>query len=398
MCTRIISGLLALFLPPFMAGCSSQPPPAAEQRTISVSLPIVREVQDFEIFTARTAPVETVQVRARVSGYLDKINFKDGAEVEKGAVLYEIDPRPYKAALDQAQAQVKLQEAQLRYQESLFNRNLGLYGKASESLEEVQQSRASRDTSAAQVEAAKANLTKTQLDLNWTKVEAPISGLLSRTLLTRGNLVVADQTLLTTLVTQDPIYAYFDVDEHTVLTVRDLIRAGKLPTVREHGTQIPVRLGLSTEQDYPHEGFVDFVNNQFQASTATLQLRATFPNPKPKVGVRLLAPGMFVRVQLTVSPLHKAILVSQSAVGTDQDLKYVLVLNEQNQVIRRDVRLGQVFGGLQEITRGVAAGERVVIEGLQHAKPGSVIEPRLVPMPVPDEAASPTTSTAHTSS
>jgi len=388
-----------LVLPGALVGCRPQVTQAPVEHAYSVSLPIEREVQDFEIFTGRTAPVETVQVRARVSGYLDKINFKDGDEVQKGAVLYEIDPRPYKAAVDQAQAQVKLQEAQLRYQESLYNRNVNLYGKASESLEEVQQSRAQRDTSAAQVEAARANVSRAQLNLNWTKVEAPIAGLLSRTLLTRGNLVVADQTLLTTLVTQEPIYVYFDVDEHTVLTVRELIRQGKLPTVREQGTRIPVRLGLSTEADYPHEGTVDFVNNQFQTSTATLQLRGTFDNPKPKVGVRVLAPGMFVRVKLTVSPLHKAVLINQSAIGTDQDLKFVYVLDDQDKIIRRDIQLGQVFGGLQEVTRGFSPGERVVIEGLQHVRQGMVIEPKLVPMPVPDQQnASPTSSTSRTPS
>jgi RND family efflux transporter MFP subunit len=368
-----------------LGGCSQ--PTAQSPRnlppTITVSYPLHREVTDYEEYPGRTAAIDSVLVRARVSGYLQAINFADGAEVKQGDVLYEIDPRPYQAALDQAKAQVKLQEAQLKYNEAVYNRNLRLQraGQAVD-IETVQQSLAQRDTTQAQLTAAKAAVEQADLNLNWTKVTAPISGRLSRTLITRGNLIVADQTLLTTLVALDPIYAYFDVDEQTVLRVQKLIREGRVQSVRA-GAKIPVYLGLATETGHPHEGLVDFVNNQVTASTGTLELRGVFQNPKPAMGDRVLSPGLFVRIRVPVGPPYQAILIAQRALGTDQDLKFVYVLDEQNQVVRRDVKLGTQQEGLQVITEGLKASERVVVNGVQKVRSGLVVSPKLVPMPVP---------------
>ncbi len=387
-----------------LTGCAREAPEnagAPPPPTVTVSHPIQREVTDYVEYTGRTAAVDAVDVRARVSGYLDKIHFKEGAEVNKGDVLYEIDPRPYQAALKQAQAQVSYQQAQLQYQEAVYQRNLRITqtGQGAVSQEEVQQSLAQRNTSRANLEAAQANLQQAELNLSWTKVTAPISGLIGRTLITRGNLVVADQTLLTTIVSQDPIYAYFDVDEPTMLRVQELIREGKYKSAREQGSRVPVYLGLTTEQGFSHDGYVDFVNNQVSPTTGTLQIRGVFANPRPPVGPRLLSPGLYVRIRVAVSAPYQALLVTQGAVGTDQNLKFLYVLNAKNEVVRRDVQLGeQQQNDLQVIKSGLNADDRVVVNGTQHVRPGVVVNPKLVPMPVASEtgrpAGAPTAGTA----
>lgn len=278
-----------------LTGCSpeSAQTPSAAPPLVTASYPIQRHVTDYEEFTGRTAAVDTVQVRARVSGYLDKVDFKDGSDVKQGDVLYEIDPRPYADVLKQAEAQVSLQQAQLKYNEAVYQRNVRLVNQGQAvDVETMQQSLAQRSSTQAQLQAAEANVAQARLNLDWTKVRAPISGLLSGTLVTPGNLVLADQTLLTTLVSQDPIYAYFDVDEPTVLRVQQLIREGKYKSAREQGARVPVFLGLSTEHDYPHEGYVDFINNQVNPATGTLQIRGVFANPKPPIGPRAFSrPG-----------------------------------------------------------------------------------------------------------
>lgn len=366
-----------------LSGCMNNPAPTPEATppTVSVSPPLQREVTDYADYPGRMAATDSVQVRARVTGYLLKINFKDGAEVKENEILYEIDPRPYQAVLEQAQAQVRLQEAQLKYQESLYNRDVRLTGAAAVSKEELQKDLAARDTTQAQVNAAKANVEQAQLNLNFTKVVAPISGRLSRTLITRGNLVVADQTVLTTIDALDPIYAYFDVDEPTVLRVRQMIREGKFKSAREQGVKVPVLLGLANESGYPHEGYVDFLNNEVAASTGTLQVRGVFANPMPSVGDRVLLPGMFVRIRVPIGPPYKALLIPQSALGTDQNLKLIYVLDDQNRAVRRNVQLGTQQEGFQVITKGLKPDERVVLYGIQHVRSGMVVNPKLVEMP-----------------
>lgn len=371
-----------------LSGCAntSTEPPGAPSPTVTVSSPLRREVTDYADYPGRMAAIEWVPLRARVTGYLEKINFKDGTEVNRDEVLYEIDPRPYQAAFNQAEAQVRLQEAQLKYQQALYNRDIRLTGSVAVSKEELQKDLAARDTTEAMLNAAKASAEQAQLNLGFTKVRAPINGRLSRTLITRGNLVVADQTVLTEIVSWDPIYAYFDVDEQTMLRVQQLIREGKFKSAREQGAKVPVLLGLANETGYPHEGYVDFINNQVTTSTGTLQVRGIFANPKPPVGDRVLAPGMFVRIRVRIGPPYKAILVPESALGTDQNLKYVYVLDDQNQVVRLNVQLGAQHDGLQVITAGLKPDERVVLFGLQHVRPGLIVNPRVVEMPVPGEA------------
>ncbi len=374
---------LSLLLGAFLAliGCSpapQAPPPVVP--SVTVSFPIQRAITDYAEYPGRTAAIDSVQVRARVTGYLDKINFKDGSEVEQGQVLYEIDPRPYQAALNQAEAQVRLQEAQLKYQEALYNRDLRLVESGAVAKEDLQKDLAARDTTAASLNAAKAAVEQTKLNLGFTKVQSPITGRLSRTLITRGNLVVAYNTVLTSIVSEDPMYTYFDVDEQTMLHVQQLIREGKFKSVLE-GAKIRVLLGLANEKGFPHRGLVDFVNNQVTPGTGTLQVRGAFANPKPPVGLRVLTPGLFVRIRVPISPPYQALLVNQRALGTDQNLRFVYTVNDQNEVVRRDVELGTELGGLQVITSGLKPDDRVIVNGIQRARPGGTVNPRLVPMP-----------------
>jgi membrane fusion protein, multidrug efflux system len=369
----------------FPVGCreSADQKPKTEAAPVTVAYPLERSITDYAEFTGRTAAINAVQIRARVSGYLEKINFTEGAELNEGAVLFEIDPRPYNAAFDQAKAAVAEQKAKLKFQEALYDRDRTLYKKDAVSLEQLQQDKSTREVTAATLESAQASLKTAALNVEWTKIMAPIAGRVGRTLITKGNLVVADQTLLTTLVSQDPIYAYFDVDEPTVLRVQQLIREGKLESVTE-GAKIPVFLGLESEKGFPHKGTVDFVNNQFNLGTATLQARGVFANPKPAVGVRVFTPGQFVRIRVAVSPLYKALLISEGAALTDQGVRYVYVVDEQNNAKRRTVTLGTVHEGMQVITKGLAAGDRVIIDGLQKVQPEAIVQPKVVPMPEPN--------------
>jgi RND family efflux transporter MFP subunit len=381
--TRVGLGLVAGAIVG-LSGCSPANSPGGEKQPlkITVSYPIQRQVTDYAEYTGRTASPDSVQVRARVSGYLEKIAFTEGLEVKEDAVLYEIDRRPYKAALDQAKAQVELQNAQLRYQEALYARSLALFEKSAQAAQQMQQDLAARDTARANLAAAKANLQTAKLNYDWTWVKAPISGRIGRTIVTRGNLIIADQTLLTTLVSQDPMWAYFDVDELTVLQVQELIRQGKLQSARS--TKIPVFLRLDSEQGWPHQGEVDFVNNQFDPSTATLKIRGVFKNPKPaNSDVRVLSPGQFVRIRIAISPLYDGLLVNPGAVGTDQHLNYVYVVDDQDKIARHDVELGTQQGGLQVIRKGLQAGEKVVVKEVQRVHQGMSVKPHLVEMPVP---------------
>jgi multidrug efflux system membrane fusion protein len=367
------------------AGCSlakreksEKPPP-----TITVSYPVQREVSDYAVYTGRTAAVKSVTIVPRATGYLEKMPFKEGADVKEGDLLFQIDPRPYEALVNQAKAQIALNEAQLKYSKSVLERDLAAKQANAVSLNQIDQDQSTVDQNAASVVAAKANLAVQELNLTFTRVTSPIDGRVSSYYLTLGNLAVQDQSRLTTVVSQDPIYAYFDADEPTVIRIRDLIREGKLHSIQEASQRIPVWLALSNEEGYPHEGYLDFVNNEFTASTATLRVRGVFANPRPAVGDRLLSPAMFVRVRVQVGPPRPAVLIAQGSVGTDQDVSFVYVLNDRNEVVRRTVKLGMVHDGLQEIQDGVSAAERVVVTGLQRVRPGLVVTPELKPMPVP---------------
>jgi RND family efflux transporter MFP subunit len=366
-----------------LAGCSrpaadGSGASAAAATAVTVSYPLEREVTDYANYTGRTAAVDSVEVRAHVWGYLEKVNFKEGALVNKGQVLFELDRRPYEATLKQATAKIAQDEAQLKFDDAEYQRNLRLNASRAVSQSELDKSAAARGVDLANIAADKAVVAARELDLEYTKVVAPISGRVGRYVVTVGNLIQSgDQaggTLLTTIVSVDPIHVYFDVDEHTVLRVRQMIREGKAKSARD--VELPVSLGLANEDGFRHRGTINFVDNQVNPKTGTLRLRGVFPNKDDA-----LAPGYFARVRVPIGFPHQALLVSERAIDTDQGQKMLYLVNEKNEVVARSVRLGTLHDGLREITNGLKPGERVIVNGLQQVRPGATVEPNVVDMP-----------------
>jgi len=363
-----------------LTGCARAPSeaPTAAPIPVTVSYPAERYVTDYADFTARIAAVDSVEVRAHVWGYLGKVNFKEGALVKKGDVLFELDPRPYQAMLNQAKAKVAQDQAQLSYDQAEYQRNLNLAATGAVSRSDLDKTAAARGVDIANVAADKAAVASRQLDLEYTKVTAPVSGRVSRYVVTVGNLVQSgDQaggTLLTTIVSVDPMYAYFDVDERTVQRVARLVREGKVQWARKNDW--PVSLGLGTEQGFPHQGTINFVDNQVNPKTGTLRARGVFPN---KDGA--LSPGYFARVRVPVTPPHHALLVSDRAIDNDQGQKILYVVNKKDEVVSRPIRVGALHDGLRAIEEGLKPGDRVIVSGLQLVRPGATVKPKLVEMP-----------------
>jgi RND family efflux transporter MFP subunit len=369
---------LGLFLG--LAGCVRAPSqaPEAAPTPVTVSRPVEREVTDYADFTGRTAAVDSVEVRARVWGYLDKVNFKEGALVKKDDVLFEIDPRVYRADLERAEGAVAQYEARVHRLERDYHRAKNLVARGAVGQEEYDRYEADYREAVASRDVARANRDLAALNLGYTRVTAPVSGRASRYVVTVGNLIQSgDQnggTLLTTVVSVDPMYVYFDMDERTVLRARQLIREGKATLARE--TEWPVALGLATEEGFPHQGTINFEDNQVNPKTGTLRVRGVFSNKD-----ELLSPGLFARVRVPIGRAHRALLVTDRAIDTDQGQKVLYIVNEKNEVISRAVRLGALHDGLREITAGLKAGERVIVSGLQQVRPGVAVEPKLVDMP-----------------
>ena len=357
-----------------LAGCartreSAPPAPAA----VTVSLPVERDITDYTDFTGRTAAVDSVELRARVWGYLTKVNFKEGAIVKKGDVLFEIDPLTYEAVLHQAEGNMTSLNARVERLEADVARAKRMVGTGAMSREDYDKVIGDRGEAIASRDALKASVERAKLDLSYTKVTAPIDGRVSRYIVTVGNLVQAgDQgggTLLTTLVSVDPMYANFDVDEHTVLRVRQLIREGKSDSPRDGG--FPVSMGLANETGFPHHGVINFVDNQVNPRIGTMRLRGVFPNKD-----QVLVPGYFCRVRLPVGRPHKGVLISERALDTDQGAKILYVVDDKNTVVVRKVELGDLHDGLREIKSGIKAGERYIIDGIQQVVPGATVEPK----------------------
>ncbi|HEV3304534.1 MAG TPA: efflux RND transporter periplasmic adaptor subunit [Planctomycetaceae bacterium] len=368
-------------------GCSRAPSeaPTAAPVPVTVSYPVERYVTDYADFTARIAAVDSVEVRAHVWGYLQKVNFREGDLVEKGRVLFELDPRPYQALLNQAKAKVAQDKAQLAFDEAEYQRNLQLYQRTAVTRSQLDKAAATRDIDLANIEADNAAVATNELNLQYTKITAPVGGRVSRYDVTVGNLILSgDQggsggTLLTTIVSIDPMYAYFDVDELTVQRARQLVRAGKLKSHNE--ATVPVSLGLAAEEAFPHTGTINFVDNQVNPKTGTLRARGVFPN---RDGA--LSPGFFARLRMPVSPAHQALLVSERALDNDQGQKVVYVVDKDDKVVSRAVRMGALHDGLREVTDGLRPGERVIVNGLQQVRPGASVEPKVLRMPTPKVA------------
>jgi RND family efflux transporter MFP subunit len=365
-----LCGVLLLSLT--ILGCGGRPPAIAPTGApeVVVSQPVVKEIVDYEDFTGQTRALADVEVRARVTGYLEKVLFTEGAEVKKGDPLFVIDPRPYSALLHSAEGSLAQDRATLDLAKTEFARAEQLMPKNAIAGTDYDQAKNAVEVAKARIKSSEAAVETAKLNLDFCSIVAPIDGRISRQLIDPNNMVQADQTPLTTIVTIDPIYAYFDEDERTMLRVRRLIRDGKVKSIRD--AKISVLLGLADEEGFPHEGVVNFVDNRVDLSTGTLRLRGVFPNPK-----RILSPGMFVRIRVPIGDPHPSLLISEQALGSDQGQKFVYVVNKQNEVSYRRVEVGMLQDGLRVIQKGLAAGERVVVSGLQRIRPGIKIEPKM---------------------
>jgi multidrug efflux system membrane fusion protein len=375
-----------------LLGCTHRalevPPQAAP--AVPVSKPVQRQVTDYVDFTGRTQAVNSVNVVPRATGYLvmppDKKPFTEGSEVKTGDLLFQVDPRPYQAQYDQAAGQVNLYKAQLKLAQATLARDeqLARNSPGAVSALQLDQDRAATDEADAQVKASLASLDVYKQNLDFCKVTSPIDGQVSRYYLTLGNLVTQDQTLLTTVVSLDPIYAYVDVDEPTVLRVRRAINSGEIkPYSAGH---IPILMGLQGEEGFPHKGNITFVNNQFNPTTGSILARGVFDNPLPNPmppsgGRRLILPGMFVRIRLPIGQPHPALLVIDRAILSDQDLKFVYVVDAQNNVQSRRVTTGPLQSdGLRVITEGLKPDDLVAVGALQQIRPGVSVKPEPISM------------------
>jgi len=343
-------------------------PPAVE-----VAKVITKRVTEFDEFTGRFEAVERVEVRPRVSGYVAATRFEQGHEVKRGDVLYVIDPRPYQAALKQAQAELARARTQLALAKSERDRATRLIEKRAISQEEFDERTSGNEQAAANVAAAEAAVDAAALDLSFTQVRAPISGLVGRAEITAGNLVTAGQTLLTTVVSVDPIYVSFDGDEQVYLKYVGMALRGERESSRTANN--PVWVGLADEQGHPHEGHMVFLDNELDPATGTIHARGLFPNKD-----RRFTPGMFARVKLIGSGEYEALLINDSAVGTDQSVKFVLRVGADNKVEYAPVKLGPLIDGLRVVRGGLDADDVILVKGLQQVRPGMPVTPQVVAM------------------
>ena len=361
-----------LLLSACSTGATATAPAGAPQAPeVSVAQVLSREVTDFDEFTGHFEAMERVEMRPRVSGYIASVNFVQGHEVRKGDVLFVIDPRPYEADLKRAKAQLAQARSQLELARSERDRAETLLASHSISREEYDTRVAGSEQSGANVEAAQAALDVAALNLTFTRITAPITGVVGRAEITDGNLVTSGQTLLTTLVSVDPIYVTFEGDEQGYLKYLDYSRG----TARAAEPAHPVWVGLVGETGYPHEGQMVFVNNEIDAATGTVRARGRLDNHD-----RQFTPGMFARVRLPGGPHYAALLINDSAVGTDQSVKYVLRVGADHKVEYRPVTLGPLVDGLRVVREGLAAGDTIVVNGLQRVRPGALVTPQQVAM------------------
>ncbi|MCA9131883.1 MAG: efflux RND transporter periplasmic adaptor subunit [Planctomycetales bacterium] len=413
-----ISVPLAVFFAGVLAllGCSpspapSPPPPAA----VRVAHPLQREVVEWYEFTGRLESVHFVEVRSRVSGYLDSVHFIEGETVEEEQLLFVIDPRPFQAELDKAhaafeEAKARVEQsnsqraqaladretatAQLNFAKTEFERQESLQSRIATSQSEIDQAHneylkaqasmeaanagialatAAIATAQAAVASSQATIKEAELNLEYTNIKAPITGRISRRYVTEGNLIGGgseQSTLLTTIVSLDPMYFLFDASEQQVLRFRRLVQEGARRSARD--VRYPVHLALADETGFPHPGHLDFVDNRFDPNTATMTARATFANPDD-----MLTPGMFGKVQMASTAPYPALLLPDAAIGADQSQQFVYVLDEANVAHRKSIQSGPLNLGLRIIRSGIQASDRVVVGGLQRIRPGATVAPTM---------------------
>lgn len=363
-------------------GCTQSAPTrvALPPSTVTVAHPVRQSVTDYHEFTGQTEAVESAEIRARVRGFLQKIDFQEGTEVQQGALLYEIDPREYEAAVAKAQADVAKAQAQLALAQSEEQRTARLRSTNAVTEEEYQQRVATRQQAEAAVKQAQAALALADLDLSYTKIVAPIAGRVSRTRVTVGNLVgYSEPTLLTTVVRLDPIYVYFDAPERNFLEYQELIRKQEAATAEQR--KVPLEVELETERDFPHRGVIDFRESRVDATTGTVTIRGVLPNSD-----RMLVPGLFARIRVPVGAPHDELLVPDAAVASDQRGEYVLAVKGDNTVEYRAVTTGHSKDGLTVVSKGLSETDWVIVNGVQKARPGSPVAPEKTTIQPPAKA------------
>jgi len=366
----LAAGALAISVA--FSGCDhkSESPKSAPP-VVYVTPAISKKIVEWDEYTGRLASTDRVEVRARVSGYLESVHFKDGQTVKEGDLLFVIDPRPYQAKYDRAVGGLRQADAKLKLAQLNDQRTAKLSANKVISQEEIDSRRNELLQAQAAFEAAKADADEAKLALDFTRVTAPISGRIDRKLVTEGNLIrgsdTGDPTLLTTIVSLDPIYCYFEVDERSMLKYQRLDREGKRPSSRRVAN--PVQLQLADETGFPHEGHMDFVENQVDPQSDTIQGRAVFPNPD-----FFLTPGIFARVRLVGSAEYEAVLIPDQAIVSDQSQKFVNVVKPDGSVEYRKVELGPINDGLRIVRSGLQPGEKVITRGMQRLLPGVKVQ------------------------
>ncbi|HET9862461.1 MAG TPA: efflux RND transporter periplasmic adaptor subunit [Steroidobacteraceae bacterium] len=359
----------------FAAACArneAAEAPAAPP-SVQVAKVISKPITEYDEFTGRFEAVERVELRPRVSGYVTATHFEQGHEVKKGDVLYVIDPRPYEATLKHAKAELARARTQAELAHSERERATRLIEKHAISQEEFDARTAGNEQAAANVAAAEAAVDAAALNLSFTQVRAPIDGLVGRAEVTAGNFVSAGQTLLTTVVSIDPIYVAFDGDEQVYLKYINMELRGERQSSRTAPN--PVWVGLADEQGHPHEGHMVFLDNELDPNTGTIHARGLFSNKD-----RRFTPGMFARVKLIGSAEYNALLINDSAVGTDQSVKFVLKVGPDNKVEYAPVKLGPIVDGLRVVRDGLKANDMILVKGLQQVRPGMPVTPQIVAM------------------
>jgi RND family efflux transporter MFP subunit len=362
------------------SGCNRAAKPQANKLVeVIVTTPITDEVTDYQDFTGRLDALKTVDVRPRVSGYVVDAPFKEGDLVHEGDLLFRIDPRTYQADFNLAEANLKVAEAERTFQTKKAIRDRQLVATNSIQKEEYDQTVANRDKAIANVGSMAAARDRARIYLDYTRVTAPLSGRISRRLVDPGNLVNADQTVLTTIVTENPVYAYFDVDERTYLeltTVNSSVSAGGF-----NAQHYPVLMRLANEEEFAQKGEINFLDNRVNANTGTVRMRGVFENFKG-----ILKSGLFVRIRLPIGAPYKTLLIPDEALLSDQGRKYVYVVNGQNEVEYRSVTLGQSIAGLRVIKEGLNEDDRVIVTGMQRVRPKLQVQAKLQAPPEPPKS------------
>jgi multidrug efflux system membrane fusion protein len=376
--TGVLS-LAGLSLAALTVGGKKEPPAAPQPQAVTVAEVPERQITEWDEFTGRLEAVDQVEIHPRVTGYIKRVTFAEGKEVKKGEVLFEIDPRPYEADLARAEAELESARSAASLAKSEVQRAGKLVAMQAISREEFDSRTSAEVQGGAQVRALEAAVQTARLNLEWTRVRSPIAGRVSNALVTAGNLVQAGPpagAVLTTVVSVDSMYLYFDSDEQTYL--RYASRARSSGGTNWRTARLPVYLGLANESGFPHEGRLDFVDNQVDPTSGTIRTRAVFSNRS-----RALTPGLFARVKLVGTEKMNATLVRDAAIGTDQDRKFVLVVGPGDTLAYRPIVPGRLTDGLRIVTSGLKPGERIVVNGLMRVRPGMKVAPTLAPM-VPD--------------